>query len=104
MSMLAQLWDMRNIMTPIKEFMGHTRGIIAMSWCPNDSSYLLTCGKDSRTICWDTIFGEIAYELPVGTNWNFDVHWYSKIPGVISASSFDGKIGIYNIKVHTFLF
>ncbi|KAK2351558.1 Protein transport protein Sec31B [Trifolium repens] len=93
-----RLWDMRNIMTPLKEFVGHTRGVIAMSWCPNDSSYLLTCGKDSRTICWDTISGEIAYELPAGTNWNFDVHWYSKIPGVISASSFDGKIGIYNIK------
>lgn len=93
-----KLWDMRNTMTPVKEFVGHTRGVIAMSWCPNDSSYLLTCGKDSRTICWDTISGEIAYELPAGTNWNFDVHWYSKIPGVISASSFDGKIGIYNIK------
>ncbi|CAI8611646.1 unnamed protein product [Vicia faba] len=93
-----RLWDMRNVMTPIREFVGHTRGVIAMSWCPNDSSYLLTCGKDSRTICWDTTTGEVAYELPAGTNWNFDVHWYSKIPGVISASSFDGKIGIYNIK------
>lgn len=38
-------------------------------------------------------------ELPAGTNWNFDVHWYPKIPGVISASSFDGKIGLYNIEV-----
>lgn len=38
-------------------------------------------------------------ELPAGTNWNFDVHWYSKIPGIISASSFDGKVGIYNIEV-----
>ncbi|TKY67956.1 transport protein SEC31-like B [Spatholobus suberectus] len=93
-----RLWDMRNIISPIKEFVGHTRGVIAMSWCPNDSSYLLTCGKDTRTICWDMISGEIAYELPAGTNWNFDVHWYPKIPGVISASSFDGKIGIYNIK------
>ncbi|XP_020214195.1 protein transport protein SEC31 homolog B isoform X1 [Cajanus cajan] len=93
-----RLWDMRNIISPIKEFVGHTRGVIAMSWCPNDSSYMLTCGKDSRTICWDMISGEIAYELPAGTNWNFDVHWYPKIPGVISASSFDGKIGIYNIK------
>ncbi|XP_019412945.1 PREDICTED: protein transport protein SEC31 homolog B-like [Lupinus angustifolius] len=93
-----RLWDMRNTMTPVKEFVGHDRGVIAMSWCPNDSSYLVTCGKDSRTICWDTISGEIAYELPAGTNWNFDVHWYPKIPGVISASSFDGKIGIYNIK------
>lgn len=42
---------------------------------------------------------QIASELPASTNWNFDVHWYPKIPGVISASSFDVKIGIYNIEV-----
>ncbi|CAA3002812.1 transport SEC31 homolog B [Olea europaea subsp. europaea] len=93
-----KLWDMRNIMSPVKEFVGHTKGVIAMSWCPIDSSYLLTCAKDSRTICWDTVSGEIVAELPAGTNWNFDVHWYPKIPGVVSASSFDGKIGIYNIE------
>ncbi|KAI3448846.1 hypothetical protein Pfo_005511 [Paulownia fortunei] len=93
-----RLWDMRNIISPVKEFVGHTKGVIAMSWCPIDSSYLLTSAKDNRTICWDTISGEIVAELPTGTNWNFDVHWYSKIPGVISASSFDGKIGIYNIE------
>ncbi|OWM78412.1 hypothetical protein CDL15_Pgr016136 [Punica granatum] len=93
-----RLWDMRNIMSPVKEFVGHTRGVIAMSWCPNDSSYLLTCAKDNRTICWDTVTGEIVSELPAGSNWNFDVHWYPKIPGIISASSFDGKIGIYNVE------
>ncbi|MBA0655973.1 hypothetical protein Goklo_008384 [Gossypium klotzschianum] len=98
-----RLWDMRNIMSPVKEFVGHTKacivaGVIAMAWCPSDSSYLLTCAKDNRTICWDTVTGEIVCELPAGTNWNFDVHWYPKIPGVISASSFDGKIGIYNIE------
>ncbi|PPS09906.1 hypothetical protein GOBAR_AA10748 [Gossypium barbadense] len=93
-----RLWDMRNIMSPVKEFAGHTRGVIAMAWCPSDSSYLLTCAKDNRTICWDTVTGEAVCELPAGTNWNFDVHWYPKIPGIISASSFDGKIGIYNIE------
>ncbi|KAH9606662.1 hypothetical protein KSS87_001444 [Heliosperma pusillum] len=93
-----RLWDMRNVMTPVKEFVGHTKGVIAMAWCPTDSSYLLTCAKDNRTICWDTVSGEIVCELPAGTNWNFDVHWYSKIPGVISASSFDGKVGLYNIE------
>lgn len=93
-----RLWDMRNVMSPVKEFVGHTKGVIAMSWCPNDSSYLLTCAKDNRTICWDTVSGEIVCEVPGGTNWNFDVHWYPKVPGVISASSFDGKIGIYNIE------
>ncbi|XAR63484.1 hypothetical protein NMG60_11023433 [Bertholletia excelsa] len=93
-----RLWDMRNIMLPVKEFVGHTKGVIAMSWCPSDSSYLLTCAKDNRTILWDTLSGEIISELPAGANWNFDVHWYPRIPGVISASSFDGKIGIYNIE------
>ncbi|KAG5539120.1 hypothetical protein RHGRI_019614 [Rhododendron griersonianum] len=93
-----RLWDMRNIISPVREFVGHTKGVIAMSWCPIDSSYLLTCAKDNRTICWDIVSGEIVSELPPGTNWNFDVHWYPRIPGVISASSFDGKIGIYNIE------
>ncbi|KAF5180814.1 transport protein SEC31-like protein, partial [Thalictrum thalictroides] len=93
-----RLWDVRNTISPVKEFVGHTKGVIAMSWCPIDSSFLLTCAKDNRTICWDTVTGEIVCELPVGTNWNFDIHWYPKIPGLISASSFDGKIGIYNIE------
>lgn len=44
-------------------------------------------------------FMQILSELPASTNWNFDIHWYPKIPGVISASSFDVKIGIYNIEV-----
>ncbi|XP_047340406.1 protein transport protein SEC31 homolog B-like [Impatiens glandulifera] len=99
-SPFLRLWDMRNTMTPVREFVGHTNGVIAMSWCPNDSSYLLTCAKDNRTICWDVVSGEIVSELPAGTNWNFDVHWYPKIPGVISASSFDGKIGIYNMEAY----
>ncbi|XP_071716480.1 protein transport protein SEC31 homolog B-like [Rutidosis leptorrhynchoides] len=93
-----RIWDMRNTMSPLRELVGHTRGVVAMSWCPNDSSYLMTCGRDNRTICWDTNSAEIVSELPAGTNWNFDVHWYPKIPGVISASSFDGKIGLYNIE------
>ncbi|CAN6442260.1 unnamed protein product [Victoria cruziana] len=93
-----RVWDMRNTISPMKEFVGHSKGVIAMSWCPNDSNFLLTCAKDNRTLCWDTSTGEIVSELPAGTNWNFDIHWYPKIPGIISASSFDGRIGIYNIE------
>ncbi|KAE8666963.1 protein transport protein SEC31 isoform 2 [Hibiscus syriacus] len=53
-----RLWDMRNIMSPVKEFVGHTKGVIAMAWSSSDSSYLLTCAKDNRTICWDMVTGE----------------------------------------------
>ncbi|KAJ6831903.1 protein transport protein SEC31-like protein B [Iris pallida] len=93
-----RVWDVRKTLSPVRELVGHTKGVIAMSWCPYDSSFLLTCAKDNRTICWDTTTGEIVCELPASTNWNFDIHWYPRIPGVISASSFDVKVGIYNIE------
>ncbi|KAH9300540.1 hypothetical protein KI387_012123 [Taxus chinensis] len=93
-----QVWDVRNTISPVKEFTGHIKGIMGMSWCPSDSSFLLTCAKDSRTLCWDTVSGEIVCELPAGDSWNFDVQWSPRIPGVFSASSFNGKIDIYNIE------
>lgn len=34
-----------------------------MSWCPYDSSFLLTCAKDNRTICWDTHSGEVKHRV-----------------------------------------
>ncbi|KAK3125901.1 hypothetical protein QOZ80_7BG0611160 [Eleusine coracana subsp. coracana] len=93
-----RVWDVRKTISPVREFVGHTKGVIAMSWCPYDSSFLLTCSKDNRTICWDTVSGEIISELPTSANGNFDVHWYRKIPGVIAAASFDGKIGVHNLE------
>ncbi|XP_026435758.1 protein transport protein SEC31 homolog B-like [Papaver somniferum] len=41
---------------------------------------------------------EIVSELPAGMN--FDLHWYPKIPGLVSASSFEGNVGFYNIEGH----
>ena len=57
-----QLWDLRNSVSPIREFHGHAKGVLAMSWCPQDSSFLLSSGKDNRTICWDVGAGESAGE------------------------------------------
>ncbi|XP_051213974.1 protein transport protein SEC31 homolog B [Lolium perenne] len=93
-----RVWDVRKTIAPVRELFGHSKGVIAMSWCPYDSSFLLTCGKDNRTICWDTVSGEIISELPTSSNGNFDIHWYRKIPGVVAASSFDGKIGVHNLE------
>ncbi|KAL6841806.1 hypothetical protein ACP4OV_028318 [Aristida adscensionis] len=93
-----RVWDVRKTISPVREFVGHSKGVIAMSWCPYDSSFLLTCSKDNRTICWDTVSGEIISELPTSANGNFDIHWYRKLPGVIAASSFDGKVGVYNLE------
>ncbi|CAK9869335.1 unnamed protein product [Sphagnum jensenii] len=93
-----QVWDLRNSVSPLKELVGHTKGVLAMAWCPSDSSLLLSCAKDNRTLCWDTLSGQVLCELPASGNWNFDVQWSPCTPGVLSTSSFDGQIGIYNIE------
>ena len=73
-----QIWDLRNAFAPVKELVGHTKGILSAAWCPNDSNLLLSSAKDNRTLCWDPNSGEILCELPSGSNWTFDVNWSPK--------------------------
>jgi protein transport protein SEC31 len=93
-----QIWDLRNSISPAREFVGHSKGVLAMAWSKADPGLLLTCGKDNRTLCWDTDAGEVLAELPASSNWNFDVQWSTTTPGVLSTSSFDGRVGLYNLQ------
>ena len=96
-----QIWDLRNSISPAREFVGHSKGVLAMAWSQADPGLLLTCGKDNRTLCWDTNAGEVLAELPASSNWNFDVQWSATTPGVLSTSSFDGRVGLYNLQQAT---
>lgn len=68
-SPVLQVWDLRNSISPAREFSGHSKGVLAMAWCAQDPQLLLTCGKDNRTLCWDAPSGEVVAELPASTNW-----------------------------------
>ena len=91
-----QVWDLRNSISPVKELTGHTKGVLSVAWCPSDPSLLASSGKDNRTIIWDVGTGEIMCELPAGSNWNFDLQWSKVTPGVISTSSYDSRVNIFN--------
>jgi hypothetical protein len=54
---------------------------------------LILCYSNKLMGCW-----QVLCELPASGNWNFDVQWSPCTPGVLSTSSFDGQIGIYNIE------
>ncbi|KAI3510625.1 hypothetical protein L1887_17757 [Cichorium endivia] len=82
-----KIWDMRNTMSPLREVVGHYKAPICLPVLKIIAPFVGTL----------VLARSIVSELPAGTNWNFDVHRYPKIPGIISASSFDGKVGIYNI-------
>eukprot|EP00307_Rebecca_sp_RCC1486_P002525 CAMPEP_0119433260 /NCGR_PEP_ID=MMETSP1335-20130426/49318_1 /TAXON_ID=259385 /ORGANISM="Chrysoculter rhomboideus, Strain RCC1486" /LENGTH=482 /DNA_ID=CAMNT_0007459095 /DNA_START=9 /DNA_END=1454 /DNA_ORIENTATION=+ len=94
---LLQMWDLRNAFAPVAELRGHTKGILAASWCPFDNGLLLSAGKDNRTLCWDPLAGQVLCELPASANWNFDVQWSPRLPAVLSTGSFDGQVAVYSL-------
>jgi len=94
---LLQMWDLRNAFAPVKDLRGHTKGILAASWCPFDNGLLLSAGKDNRTLCWDPLNGVVLCELPASANWNFDVQWSPRMPAVLSTGSFDGQVAVYSL-------
>lgn len=53
-----QFWDLRKGSSPTLEFVGHSRGVTDLAWCPQDAGIVVSCAKDHRTIVWDTSTGE----------------------------------------------
>eukprot|EP00166_Cyanidium_caldarium_P004105 ctg_4191.g449 len=101
-----KMWDLRNAHAPYRELHGHQRGVLALSWCPQDSAFLLSSGRDGRTICWDVSATaapggnaeeEIAFELPVVSSWYFDVQWSPCTPGLFCTSSFSGTVSVWSL-------
>ena len=97
-SPVLQIWDLRNATMPVRALHGHTKGILAASWCAHDANLLLSSGNDSRTICWDVCTGEMVCELPSTTRPTFDVQWSPRLPAILSASSFDGIVSVYSLQ------
>ena len=71
-------------------------GVLSIAWCPYDADLLLSCGKDNRILCWNPNAsvqgGEVLYEMPLSSQWSFDVQWCPRNPSVISSCAFDGHV------------
>lgn len=99
-SPVIELWDLRQAYEPLKELKGpegHAKGILALSWCPDDSNLLLSCGKDNRCIVWNPNTGETLGELPSAKSWMYDVQW-SYRPSILSTASHDGSVIIHSLQ------
>ncbi|KAF2460225.1 hypothetical protein BDY21DRAFT_315360 [Lineolata rhizophorae] len=95
---LVLMWDLRNSNAPERVLRAHDQGVLSLSWCQQDTSLLLSCGKDNRTICWDARVGEPLAEFPVVTNWTFQTRWNPHNPGLVATASFDGRIAVHTIQ------
>ncbi|NWT17434.1 SC31A protein, partial [Vireo altiloquus] len=94
---VIQMWDLRFASSPLRVLESHTRGILAIAWSMADPELLLSCGKDAKILCSNPNTGEVLYELPMNTQWCFDIQWCPRNPAVLSAASFDGHISVYSI-------
>lgn len=103
---VIQLWDLRFATSPLKTLENHQRGVLSIDWCTQDSSLLVSCGKDNRILCWDlsssSQSGEVLAEIARTNQWNFDIAWCPKNPNLIASPGFDGHVSVYSLMGGTF--
>ncbi len=95
---LILVWDLRNSSAPKRTLRAHEQGVLSISWCPQDSDLLLSCGKDNRTICWNPRTEQVFGEFPIVTNWTFQTKWNPHNPNFLATASYDGKIVVHTIQ------
>jgi len=113
---VLNLWDLRgNYTVPSLTLRGHTQGILSVGWCKKDTSLILSCGKDNRTLLWDLFRAEAVYELPTDSGQRsgrtndvfgaiggasgrrYEITWSPHIPALISTCSFDRKVQVFSM-------
>ncbi|TPX44564.1 hypothetical protein SeLEV6574_g04428 [Synchytrium endobioticum] len=92
------IWDLRNSRAPEKQLMGHSKGILSVSWCPRDSDLLMSSAKDNRTLVWNPSTGDVIGELEQSANWGFDLQWCTRNPDLVAVASFDGKVVVHSLQ------
>ncbi|KAG7202003.1 hypothetical protein KM043_004690 [Ampulex compressa] len=97
----VELWDLRFATSPLKTLQNHQRGVLSIAWNTHDPDLLLSCAKDNRILCWnpnsDAPNGEVICELAQTNQWNFDVSWCPRNPGLVVGTSFDGHAVVYSL-------
>ncbi|CAG0898159.1 unnamed protein product [Cyprideis torosa] len=98
---LIEMWDLRYASTPLKVMEGHQRGVMSLAWCQSDPDLLMSCGKDSKLICWNPNSalpgGEIVCEIPTAKEWTFDVQWCPQNPSLIATASYEGSVSVHSL-------
>ncbi|KAL1900879.1 protein transport protein S31 [Sporothrix stenoceras] len=92
------LWNLRNSNAPEKTLTGHEQGVLSVSWCTQDPSIMVSCGKDNRTLVWNPNTGDMFGELQEGTNWAFQTRFNPENPNLTATAAFDGKIAVQTLQ------
>ncbi|KAG2235682.1 hypothetical protein INT48_008558, partial [Thamnidium elegans] len=95
---IISLWDLRHAQSPEKTLSGHSKGVLDVSWCRQDSDLLVSSGKDGKTLCWNPNTGQLNGELLTSSKSTHQVDWCPRQPDLLASASFDGSINILSIR------
>ncbi|GAA5797196.1 hypothetical protein HPULCUR_002576 [Helicostylum pulchrum] len=95
---IISLWDLRHAQSPEKTLSGHSKGVLDVSWCRQDSDLLVSSGKDGKTLCWNPNTGKLNGELLTNNKSTHQVDWCPRQPDLLASASFDGSIHILSIQ------
>lgn len=92
-----QLWDLRNSTFPIKEIIGHSKGINNICFSNIDSNLLLSSGRDLIK-CWylDNNSFDMFNEISNSSNINYS-KWSPFLPDIFASTTFMDMIQINSI-------
>lgn len=92
------IWDLKNANAPEAVLQGHSKGILSVDWCQLDPRFLLSCGKDNRTLLWNPDTHECLGEYGAAQNWTFKTKLNDRTPDLFATASFEGKIVIQTLQ------
>ncbi|SMN19895.1 similar to Saccharomyces cerevisiae YDL195W SEC31 Component of the Sec13p-Sec31p complex of the COPII vesicle coat, required for vesicle formation in ER to Golgi transport [Maudiozyma saulgeensis] len=92
-------WDLRNANQPLKVMNnGFAKGILSLDWCSQDSSLLLSSGRDNTVQLWNPEEGKLLSQFPTRTNWCFKTKFSPAVPDIFASASFDSKIQVQTLQ------
>lgn len=71
---------------------------MSVDWCQLDPRFLLSCGKDNRTLLWNPDTHECLGEYGAAQNWTFKTKLNERTPDLFATASFEGKIVIQTLQ------
>ncbi|ORZ13080.1 hypothetical protein BCR42DRAFT_419127 [Absidia repens] len=93
---VVTLWDLRHAHTPMKTMKAHSKGVLDLSWCRQDSELLVSSGKDGKILTWNpgtTLHSEIAKtESPA------QIDFCPRNPNWLASASLAGEINVWSIQ------
>ncbi|QLL31623.1 hypothetical protein HG536_0B04870 [Torulaspora globosa] len=96
---LILVWDLRNANTPLQVLAkGHTKGILSLDWCKQDSQLLLSSGRDNTIVLWNPEKAEELTQFPTRGNWCFKTKFAPEAPDLFASASFDNKIQVQTLQ------